>query len=316
MTQSDLQHLHLLKDVEFQPVFIMGDHRSGTTLLYQLLARSGHFGIVTAYHILAYGSLLEHHLNGTDEVERMRMSDRFSELGLGTRLIDNVKLTPDLPEEYGFLFTDCGSKPRLNDRTLPLFKELCRKVQYLSPRDMPLLLKNPWDYNNFVYVKRAFPSSRFVFIHRSPVNVINSQLRATRALLTAESAYQALLAEWYRKLFATRFRLPLVRRLFSSPLGVFIVMRHVERAAHYLLRHISDLPESDYVSVRYEDLCGKPQSTVQGILSFLNLSDTQFMDYGALIDPRDVRLLPEVKSREHIIERKLRPYLRYVGYRI
>ena len=42
----DQAHLHLLDKVDFSPIFIMGDHRSGTTALYQILVETGCFNYV------------------------------------------------------------------------------------------------------------------------------------------------------------------------------------------------------------------------------------------------------------------------------
>ena len=55
---ADRPHRHLLESVDLQPVFIVGDSRSGTTVLYHLLARTGCFNPVTVYHILCGHELL------------------------------------------------------------------------------------------------------------------------------------------------------------------------------------------------------------------------------------------------------------------
>jgi hypothetical protein len=48
-THTDSLYLGVLKNISFQPVFIMGDHRSGTTLLYQMLDAAQCFNVVRAY---------------------------------------------------------------------------------------------------------------------------------------------------------------------------------------------------------------------------------------------------------------------------
>src|SRR5262245_23063656 len=77
----DAPFLHRLEDVEFQPVFIQGEHRSGTTLLYKLLAQSGCFNIVTVYHLLHYDELLANHLSVTEAEARRSLDERFKSLG-------------------------------------------------------------------------------------------------------------------------------------------------------------------------------------------------------------------------------------------
>jgi hypothetical protein len=41
----DRQHQNLLENVNFSPIFIMGDHRSGTTLLHQTLVGTECFNL-------------------------------------------------------------------------------------------------------------------------------------------------------------------------------------------------------------------------------------------------------------------------------
>jgi hypothetical protein len=116
----DRAYLHLLKDISFSPIFIMGDHRSGTTLLYSLLNMTQCYNVVTAYQIICYNSILAHHALGTREQMREELAERFTALGLTNRKIDGVQVTPDLPEEYGFLLSKMHNGP-LRPGNLPRF---------------------------------------------------------------------------------------------------------------------------------------------------------------------------------------------------
>ena len=51
--RSDDGYAHLLRDLTFDPVFIIGDHRSGTTVLYQLLASVHPSPVVALNHAVA-----------------------------------------------------------------------------------------------------------------------------------------------------------------------------------------------------------------------------------------------------------------------
>lgn len=313
-TAPDCRHLECLAEVSFTPVFIMGDHRSGTTLLYQLLAESGAFHVVTAYHIICYDALLEHHLKGTEAAARRELAARFSALDLDTRVMDDVKVTPDLPEEYGFVFKGGGSKPQLSAETLPRFEELCRKLRYIGGTDRPVLLKNPWDYLSFIFVKRMLPHARFVFIHRHPLYTINSQLKASRALMGAKSEYHALLSKWYADLFERPLQRWIPKVLFESPLGIRIVRRHVRLAARYFLDNIDRLDGRDFISLRYEDLCADPRSAIASVLDFLALPSAPENDGTTRIVSRDPELLGEVRRDRARIATELSSYLSYVGY--
>jgi hypothetical protein len=312
----DEPYLPLVQDVHFDPIFILGDHRSGTTLLYKLLVATQCFNFVTAYHLIRYDEILSNHVSRIEDRGREALNQLFKSLGLRDRIIDGVAVTPDLPEEYGFILPNARYRPQLSPGNLPGFIELCKKVQFVSDSERLLLLKNPWDFLNFMYVKAAFPEAKFIFIHRHPIHVINSQLRATRSLLTARNAYVALIARWYAQLFDRPLQLFAARLLFSShfDLGLRIATRHVVRATTYFLQHVDSLPETDHISIRYEDLCEDPETSVIRILRFLGLKQKSALVYDTFIEPRPLRLLPEVARKYDGLRQRLQLYCAYHGY--
>jgi hypothetical protein len=305
----------LLECVQFRPVFLLGDHRTGTTLLYQLLARTGCFNFVTAYHVIKYRELIHNRLTHEESRVKRELGDCFEGRGLRDRLLDGVQVTPDLPEEYGFVLRAGGSRTaRLTPAALPTLKELCRKVRFLAGVDRPVLLKNPWDYSNFVYLKEAAPEAKFVFIHRHPVRVIDSQLRATRSLFEARNPYIAMLADWYARDFERPLRRRLTRLAFAWPLGFRVVLRHVRRANRYFLDHVPALPDPDHVSVRYEDLCASPAAAVARVLTALGMDATPGVADRPRIKVREAPLLPEVGRNRDRIARVLAHYCSHWGY--
>lgn len=310
----DQRHLQVLKDVSFQPIFIIGDHRSGTTLLHRLLAETGCFNYVSAYHVIKYDEVLKNHLEGRTETAKQALMDAFSELGLKNRIIDNVPVTPDAPVEYGFLLR--ARRPLITAERLPRFVEICKKVQFVSDPAKPLILKNPWDVLNFLEIHSRFPQARFVFIHRHPLFVMNSQLQAIRSMLQSRNGFAAMIAPWYARLFNNPLQLFAVRALASPRLGLWerLVGVHAIRMARYFMRHIGAVPATGYVSIRYEDLCQQPDAAMQKILDFLRASPKARRSYQDSIEPRPPKILPEVKKRYDQIRQQLLPYLNYHGY--
>lgn len=315
-SRPDPRYHNLLSEVAVQPVFIMGDHRSGTTILYRLLDATGAFNVVRAYHIVNYDEILSNHVNDREEAANRNLRERFASLGITDRMIDGVAVTPDLPEEYGFILEPARNKVQIHPANLPQFMELCRKIQYVSAQDRPLLLKNPWEVLNFAYVKQALPDAKFIFIHRHPLHVINSQLCAIRDLVTRKNAYLMLIAEWYRRLWNRPPRRYITRLLFSSwfDLGLRLVTRHVDLATSYFLQHIGSLPETDHISIRYEDLCDNPQASVNRIMQFLGLMPQVQISYETLIERRASRLLAEVERKQHQLSLRFKDYLTHCGY--
>ena len=310
----DAPYLDSLRDVAFDPVFIIGDHRSGTTLLYQLLSRTGAFNVLTAYHVIRYDHVLSDHALGRAEAAAGELAAFFAREGLADRIIDGVKVTPDLPEEYGFVI-DPSSQPQAKPSTLPRLVELARKLR-TTGIDAPVLLKNPWDVMTFAYLAEAFPTARFIFIHRHPLNVMTSQLEATRSLFRARNGYVALLSSWYRWLFEHPVTLRLTR-LMSTPafgIGARITARHVARVAAYYMAHLKRLPEERYIQIRYEDLCADADAVLAGILRFLDVGARTPFDARALVKPRPSRVSDEVRRAYKKVAPQLAAYRMVQGY--
>jgi hypothetical protein len=313
--KADEPHLCLLKDLAFQPVFIQGFHRSGTTLLYRLLTATGRFNFVTSYHLIRYDEILSNHANGNTERAKRELDGYFQSLGIKDRIIDKVAVTSDLPEEYGFRLLSLSSRPRLNQGNLQGFVELCRKVQITSDPEKVLLLKNPWDFANFLFIKSAVPDARFVFIHRHPIDILNSQLRASRAMISRRCPYMALVDPYYGSLFRNPVRLFALRILYSAKLGYQLrsITDYLARATTQYLRDKNLLSGSDHISVRYEDLCRDPDVWINRILAFLGMEPSRER-YGSLVETRPVSLSPDVARHARRVRGKLRPYLAHNAY--
>jgi hypothetical protein len=131
---------------------------------------------------------------------KVELDRLFKNMNLSDRKIYRVKISPDLPEEYGFILDRTKErKPQIIPSNFSLFMEACQKIQFISDRNKLLLLKNPWDFSNFVFIKKRLPKAKFIFIHRHPLQVINSQLKMARSILEEQSIYAAMLCEPYRQ---------------------------------------------------------------------------------------------------------------------
>jgi len=314
----DEPYLHLLEKVDFTPIFIMGDHRSGTTVLYQTLVANECFNYLNAYHIIKYDKILDDHINGTKEKTRQELENLFQSLEISDRLIDTVKPTLDLPEEYGFILKNAGYESYLNSENLLLFAQVCKKIQFTSNPDQPLLLKNPWCLPHFMYIKSVLPKAKFIFINRHPLHVMNSKLKAVRLVLSVKNSYLQLISKRYREIFDNPIRRLLFRFLYSSffGLGVRRVTQTSLLSTSYYLENLKSLQTTDYISIKYEDLCQTPESTILKVLEFLQLEAKTTVDYERAIEPRPVKLLPEVQNSYDEICRKFQPYLVHCGYQL
>ena len=307
----DNQYLDTLKNVEIDPIFILGDQRSGTTLLYKTLADTGCFNVVRAYHIIKYDEILFNHFNKIEEQAIQALAARFQALGISDRKIDRVAATPNLPEEYGFILKNvAGDELSITPHNLPVFRQLCRKIQVSSDPNKRLLLKNPWDFFQFLYVKQLVPSAKFIFIHRNPIHVISSRIKTSRSLVYDWNEYTALIAPIYAEIFSNPIKRSLIRILSSKYLGISLrrsIQTSIE-ATTYFMQNVDKLPRQDYLSIKYEDLCQAPEHTIQQIMTFLNIEDYLTLDYAQIIKPRSLNLLPEVQKRAMQIQQKSKEY--------
>jgi hypothetical protein len=307
---------HLIEGVTYEPVFIIGDHRSGTTLLYSLLCSSGAFNGMSVYHAICYRSLLANEAAGQTATAKRQLEARFASLGLTTRLIDNIPLNAETPEEYGLVLHAECKRLQLSDKTVGVFDTLCRKIQYLSGAPArPLIQKNPWDFGSFMEVRRLYPRAKFVFIHRSPLHVINSQLKVMHGNWTEGNLYVEMLSSTFA--WAQRQRpLKALMAWATNPesrvaLARRVLTRRACKAIDYYFRHIGELPPGDYVALTYEELCREPNAVLQKVFAFLGASLPEGSDYSRDIAPRPVKLLPGLQP---LAERPPAAFQKYMAH--
>jgi hypothetical protein len=315
----DQPYRHMLAGVSFRPVFIIGEHRSGTTILYKLLAQTGAFNVVRYYHITHYDQILYNHVHQRTATAKAELAAYMAEIGLRDRYFDHIRVHPDLPEEYSFVLKRHASViniPRTNRRNRHMLVELCRKIQVAAQQDRPVLLKNPWDSANFIYLNRAFPLARFIFIHRHPLPTVNSKLKAMRGILAEQNKYSALLDPAYAQLHERPWLARLACTAFSSigGLDVRLITLLNWYSARYYLRNIPKLDSDDFIELTYEQLCRRPDETITGILSFLELTAQNPIDFGAEIKPRPLKLLPTIAARKAYIQNHLQSYMAWLNY--
>jgi len=302
---QDLQHLYLLESITSQPVFILGLHRSGTSS----------FNPVTAYHLIKYHQLLHNHITKQEERAQQELTHFFKEQGQLDRGIDRLQLTADFAEEYGFLLGEQTATMSITRKNLPLFTEMAKKIQFIAENNKPILLKNPYDFSNFLYIKRVLPNAKFIFIHRHPYKSLSSLVKAGRFLLANKSLYTDLLTRNYNKIFENPLLLYPLRFLFSrySPFGMILLTLHSSKAVKYYIKNIQNLSKKDYVSITYENLCENPQNTMEDIIEFLNIKHKK-MDFTSFIKPRKTNLDPSVIKLNRFISKTMRHYFTCFGY--
>ncbi len=315
-SNKDKRYKDKIENISFKPIFIMGLPRSGTSILYKTLDATQCFNVVTAYHLIKYEELLYNHINKIENGIKDNLSIYFKGYSQSDRGIDQLHISPNFPEEYRFLLERKTGQQRFNKKSKDLFMDLCKKIQFISKNNKPILLKNPYDFTNFLYIKKVFPDTKFVFIHRNPLNTLNSQIKAMRTLLRYKSHYMALLSPWYNNLFDNKTMLYYYRFLYShyTPIRSVSAVKKMVESTNFFLENIDNINKKNYINVTYEELCKKPNEKISDIMKFLNLETKQKIRFDDYISPRKTVLLKEIQKKKKYINRKMNKYLSYFGY--
>jgi hypothetical protein len=279
---------------------VLGPHRSGTTILCKALAASGEFVYLTAADIVASHQ-------GAD-----RVGPTLGELVQReeTRMIDAVRLSEDLPEEYGFLLPG----RRLSEDTAPKLDAIYRDLATKRGPEKMTLLRNPWDLSRTALIHRLFPQARFVFVVRDPVATINSQLQAMRTLFAAPSEYHGLLVPQYRRIVRRKRLFAIYRFVTSRGFMVGRLLKGFVRSTDTLIRDLPHLPQDRWIVLKYEDLVSDPGKELARVYEFLGLPPDKIPGLARDIRPSGRTLDPDVEARIPKIMERTRSFQETFGY--
>jgi hypothetical protein len=188
------------------------------------------------------------------------------------------------------------------------------------PADRPLVLKNTWDFGNAARIKALVPGARFVFIHRNPVQIVSSLYRVVRKAVLKGFPYLELLSDRFRRFAAGGVPLRLARLLCARMPGLLArgVVHFVAHQARGHLRGLSVLNTTDYIDVRYEDLCAHPNETMARLLAFAGVDPGAAggppVDYRPMIGPHATHVEAEIIDRRRLVVRRLARYATAIGY--
>lgn len=179
-----------------QPVILVGHHRSGTTLLHELMVTDARWGYPDTYQCFApsHALLTRRHLIGWLEwlLPRQRPEDGMK-VGLRLPQEDEFALmnlgAPSPYEEMGFpldpespwqaLDLDKGD-PALRKLWQDTFEKFLRSLAAADSR--PPVIKSPLHMARIGLILERIPGARFVHIRRNPYQVIPSWISMSRGL--------------------------------------------------------------------------------------------------------------------------------------
>ncbi|MDX1666467.1 MAG: sulfotransferase [Saprospiraceae bacterium] len=247
------------------PIFIIGHWRSGTTHLCNILSKSSQFGFVTPvaaglpWELLTMGTYLQSFL------EKQLPS---------SRLIDNVPVKPDSPQEdefgianmypvsflhalyfpghfernlrRGVFFEGCTQKEI--DHWKEMFRYYLTKVNLHQGKDKQLLIRNPVYTSRIRMIREIYPDAKFIHIYRNPLRI-----------------YQSM-KNYYRKLLPALSLQP-YHEVDIEETVLWVYARMMDR----LEVESAELPDEDYIEVRFENLESDPLGRIERIYDQLQL---------------------------------------------
>ena len=260
-----------------RPVFIIGHPRSGTTMLHRSLTAADDFVVFKFWHLLfpsltsrkLVGPLIESLIRqGKDVIVPKSVGHLFS-LGAVDEedfLFLFHALTQFYPPLSGLAFSEqdftdivfCDALPAKLRRESMAWFDGCLRRQILFTGRQRIVTKMNYSALRVRTLLEAYPDARIVYLVRSPLDTIPSHLS-----LHQNACYH----QWGKD------------RLPPAVLNRYIQRRYEHNVSLY--RYVEDLlsagelPESQVITVRYEDMMQDLEGEVGRVAKFcdLDLSD-------------------------------------------
>ena len=249
------------------PVFIVGHWRTGTTYLHHLMCQDNNMGFVSTFQAMAPGFCL------TGESTVKPVLAKIAQYAHPTRLIDNIPLSLDAPQEDEFAVANMSPYGFLHVFTFPrqaddfferyvLFDNLSEQAigawakvyltilgkATLRTGGKRLVLKNPANSGRIRTLLQLFPDAKFIHICRNPYDIFLSTMWVYKTVLPKSQLQTAGPDQIEAQIF--RFYTQLMRRFLADS---------------------TLIPVGNLVRVRFEDLEVAPLDQLSRIYESLKL---------------------------------------------
>ncbi len=250
------------------PIFIVGHWRSGTTHLHNIISADPELGYVTQFQTLAPGASI---------VGQYSIKPRIAAMMPPTRMIDNMALTVDSPQEeelaiaasspYSPYYLWCFPRkarqfveryglfqnvsPQVTRQWWAIYMDILRKAAFLAG-GRRLVLKNPANTGRVAMLLNHFPDAYIIHIHRNPYDVFRSTQSLHRSSLPMLQLQDISAEELEANIYYT----------------YTVMMRK-------LLADRASIPAKRFIEVRFEDLEARPMEEIRRIYAHLDLPWSQ-----------------------------------------
>ena len=220
-----------------RPVFILSPPRSGSTLLFETLARAPNLYTV-----------------GGENHERV---EGIAELHPAARGYDSNRLGVD------------AATAQVATMLRQRFSEALRnrEGEAAAGGRLRMLEKTPKNVLRIPFLRQVFPEARFVYLYRDPREVLGSMIDAW---MSGRFRTYPDLPGWTGPDWSLVL-VPGWRALAGRPLPE-IVARQWETATRILLDDLDEVPAERVIRIRYDALLADPQATIQRLCARLDLA--------------------------------------------
>ncbi|KAK9811461.1 hypothetical protein WJX72_004279 [[Myrmecia] bisecta] len=306
MPDEDASLLPQLKGIHFQPVFISGVHRSGTSFLYKALSDVLPVAYLRMFDIVNYNRLLAAYKAGTIAEEAAAIDAYLAAVGLKSRLIDSVEASHAAAEEHGFVLMAHSRRGTnyLCTANSQLFSEMCAKLVVVQacPSGV-VLMKNPFDHGREAEIARLYPNAKFIHIQRDLAACLSSFISIMDVMWPQVGGidpwiYSLLSGCQY--IFAVFILLDLIvghqRTMYQVARNLVATTLAIKASAARAFTEIRAREPHRVHDLTYEQLMVDPEGEVGRIAAFLGLEPnaTELARLGGRVAPRASRLHPSI----------------------
>ena len=236
-----------------RPVFIVSAPRSGSTLLFTLLASTPDIWTIAAESHGVYG--LFPHLQAED--------DKFTS-GRLLRHHADPETCKALRMIYAAMLSDMKGRS--------FYGEIARNRR----KSIIFLEKTPRNALNIDFLLTVFPKARFIFLHRDPKENIASILEGwLTGAQTGQFVTYRNLPGWPLDYWC--FILPPGWKTFAGRPLADIAAFQWKACNEILLDDLSKLPADRWISASYFDLISHPQDTLRRLCNFCGVSMGEYL---------------------------------------
>lgn len=291
-----------------KPLFIVGSPRSGSTMLFRLLAQDeGRFTSFRTWQLLApavssqklvrWLERLDQQLGGRGEQQLnllqariFQRADRFHRIRLqepeedeflltyafATEILANLFPVPEALLEYRQFD---GLSDARRQALMHFYKTCIQRLLYVEGPERQLLSKSPLFSHKVKSLAETFPDGRFVLLVRHPAETCCSLVSMIRS---------------YRKYLGLEEHLP-------GHTSDENIIRFMVDCYMLAIQALETLPPERYQLVRYEELLANPKEVVLRLYQALSLEVTP--EFHARLEVESQRILNYRTTHQHSAER-------------